>query len=163
MRFGMAEVATVSCATPPDGLCVRALNPSPPRIFGCELGGVLPLPCGLDGPVLGLWPDGELARRMFSPGACLADRTRTTDRAIETDAHYRIAGDISAGRPSDAGLPLRTARLVRLLIDQEGTQVIPFPRLMLVAIGPKGRAHHINLMRSLGGDQELGIDIAAVK
>jgi hypothetical protein len=36
MCFGMAAVATVSYATPPDGLLVRALNPGPPGVYGAD-------------------------------------------------------------------------------------------------------------------------------
>jgi hypothetical protein len=36
-------------------------------------------------------------------------------------------------------------------------------RLPLRAIGAKGRAHHIDLMPGLGGDQELGIHIATIE
>ena len=34
---------------------------------------------------------------------------------------------------------------------------------MLSAIGPKGGAHHINVILALCGDQEIGIHIAAVE
>ena len=98
---------------------MRGLNARPPGIVGRERGRLLPLPCGLDRLVMGLRPDGELARRIFSQGARLADRTRATGRGMETNAHHGVAGDIPAWRPSDAGLPLGTARLVRFPIDQE--------------------------------------------
>jgi hypothetical protein len=115
----MANVATLSQTTPPDGLCVRALNARPPGIVGRERGRLLPLPCGFDRLVMGLRPDGELALRMFRLGARLADRTRATGRGMETNAHHGVAGDIPAWRPSDAGLPWGTARLARLPFDQE--------------------------------------------
>jgi hypothetical protein len=41
MRFGLAEVTTLSHATPPDSLGVRALNPGPLGILGRELGSLL--------------------------------------------------------------------------------------------------------------------------
>jgi hypothetical protein len=62
MRFGLADVTTLSYATPPDSLGVRALNSGPLGILGRALGGLLPLPCGLDRLMVGLRPDGELAR-----------------------------------------------------------------------------------------------------
>ena len=163
MRFGLADVATLSYTTAPDGLRVRALNPSPPGVFSFELGGFLPLPRGLDGLVEDLRPDGELARRSFGPGACLADRGGTTDHGIETDAHDGVAGDIPARSPCDAGLPLGTVRLVGLPIDHERLEVITLSGPPLVAIGAKGWAHDIDLMVGLSGDQEFGIHIAAVE
>ena len=152
MRFGVADVTTLSHATPPDSLGVRALNPGPLGILGRELGGLLPLPCGLDRLVMGLRPDGELARCIFGLGARLADRTRTTGRGLETDAHHGIAGDIPAWSPSDAGVSLWAARLVRLPIDPERAQVIPFPGPALVALGPEGGPHDIDLVGGLSGD-----------
>ena len=142
---------------------MRPLNPGPPGILGGELGGLLPLPRGLDRLVMGLRPDGELARRIFGLGARLADRTGATGRGMETDAHHGIAGDIPAWRPSDAGLPLGTAGLLRLPIDHEGAQIIALARPPLVAIRPEGWADDVDLMRGLGGDEEFGIDIAAVE
>jgi hypothetical protein len=127
MHFGLTAAATLSYATPPDGLRLRALNPGPLGILDRELGGRLLLPCGLDRLMVGLRPDGELARCIFGLSACLADRTRPTGRGMETDAHHGIAGDILAWRPSDAGLALRAARLVRLPIHPERAQVIPSP------------------------------------
>jgi hypothetical protein len=98
-RFGLTEVAALSYARPPDGLRLHAFNPGPPGVLGGKRSRLLPLPCGLDGLVMGLRPHGELARRMFYPGARLADRTRPTGRSMETDAHHGIAGDIPAWRP----------------------------------------------------------------
>ena len=60
-------------------------------------------------------------------------------------------------------MALGTARLLGLPIDDKGLQVIAFARPPLPAIGPKGRPDHIDLMLGLGGDQEVGIHIAAVE
>jgi hypothetical protein len=110
-----------------------------------------------------LWPDGELVGRIVGLGARLADRTATTGRGMEADAYHGIARDIPAWGPLDAGLPLGAAGLLGLPIDDEGAQIIPLARPPLVAIRPKGRADHVDLMRGVGGDESLGIDIAAVE
>ena len=106
---------------------MRALNPSPPGVLGRELGGLLPLPCGLDRLVMGLRPDGQLARGIFGLGARRADRTGATSRGMEPDAHHGVARDIPAWSPADAGVALGAARLVRLPIDAERAQVYPSP------------------------------------
>jgi hypothetical protein len=77
-----------------NALGVRALDPGPPGILSLKLGGLLPLPGGLDRLVLGLRPDRELAGGVFGPGAYLASRTGAAGRPIEADAHDGIAGDI---------------------------------------------------------------------
>jgi hypothetical protein len=46
MGLGQPAVPGPAQATPPDGLRMRALNPSPPSVFDGELGGLLPLPRG---------------------------------------------------------------------------------------------------------------------
>jgi hypothetical protein len=138
MGLGQPAVLGPAQATPPDGLRMRALNPSPPSVFDCELGGLLPLPRGLDRLVEGLRPDGELARRIFGLGARRADRTGATGHGMETDAHHGITRDIPAWRSSDAGVSLGTAGLLRLPIDHESTQIIALACPPLMAIGPKG-------------------------
>ncbi len=138
MGLGQPAVPGPAQATPPDGRRMRALNPRPSGVFGCELGGLLPLPRGLDRLVEGLWPDGALARRIVGLGARRADRTGATGRGMEPDAHHWITRDIPAWRPSDAGVSLGTAGVLRLPIDHEGTQIIALACPPLMAIGPKG-------------------------
>src|SRR5687768_2903886 len=116
MGLGQPAVPGAAQATPPDGLRMRALNPSPPGVFDCGLGGLLPLPRGVDRLVEGLRPDGELARRIFGLGARRADRTGATGRGMEPDAHHWITRDIPAWHPSDAGVSLGTAGVLRLPI-----------------------------------------------
>jgi hypothetical protein len=60
-------------------------------------------------------------------------------------------------------MALGAARLLGLPIDDKGLEVIAFPFPPLPAVGPKRWTNHINLMLSLGGDQEVRIDIAAVE
>ena len=59
-------------------------------------------------------------------------------------------------------MPLGTAGLVGLPIQDEGLQVIAVGDLVLPTIGPKGRPDHIDLVL-LRGHQEVGIHIAAVE
>jgi hypothetical protein len=162
-RFGLTDVATLSYATSPDGLRLRALNPGPLGILRRELGSLLPSPCGVDRLVIGLRPDGEWARGIFGLGARLADRTRPTGRRMAPDAHHGIAGDIPAWRPSTAGLPLRTVGLWRLPVEDEGAQIIALARSPLVAVRPEGWAHDIALVDGLSGDEQRGIAIATIE
>jgi hypothetical protein len=60
-------------------------------------------------------------------------------------------------------MPLGTARLVCLPIDDKGLEVIALARQPLPAIGAKGWSKHIDLMLGLGGDQEIGIHIATIE
>jgi hypothetical protein len=65
--------------------------------------------------------------------------------------------------PVDTGVALGTAGLLGLLLDDKGLQVIAVPFSPLPTIGPERRTHHIELMRRLGGDQEVGVPRAAVE
>jgi hypothetical protein len=65
--------------------------------------------------------------------------------------------------PIDAGMALGTVRLLGVPIDDKGLQVIALARPSLPGIGPKGWPDDIDLVRGLGGNQEVGIDIAAVE
>ena len=153
MCFGVADVTTLAQATPPDGLRLRALNSGALGVLGGELGGLLPLPCGLDRLVMGLRPDGELPRRSFGLGARRADRTGAAGRGMEPDAHHGITRNISAWHPSDAGLPLGTAGVLRLPVDDEGAHLIALAGPPLMAIRPKRGADHVDLMLGVGGDE----------
>jgi hypothetical protein len=150
MCFGVADVTTLAQATPPDGLRLRALNSGALGVLGGELGGLLPLPCGLDRLVMGLRPDGELPRRIFGLGARRADWTGAAGRGMEPDAHHGIARDIPAWRPSEAGLPLGTAGVLRLPVNDEGAQIIALACPPLVVIRPKRGADHVDLMLGVG-------------
>ena len=163
MGFGVADVTTLAQATPPDGLRLRALNPGPPGVLGGEFGGLLPWPRRLDGLVLGLRPDGQLARGVFGLGARRAHRAGTARRAVEANTHDWIARHIPPWRPSEAGLPLGTAGVLRLPVDDEGAQIIALACPPLMAIRPKRGADHVDLMLGVGGDQEVRIDRAAIE
>jgi hypothetical protein len=96
-------------------------------------------------------------------GALPAGETAATGGPVKPDADDRIARDIVSRPPVDTGMTLGTARLLGLLIDDKGLEVIAFACPPLPAVGPKRRTNHIDLMRPLGGDQELRIHIAAVE
>jgi hypothetical protein len=117
MRFGQPEIARPAQATAANALGVRALDPGPPGILSLKLGGLLPLPGGLDRLVLGFRPDRELAGGVFGPGAYLARRTGATGRPIEADTHDGIAGDIPSRGPFHTRLPLWTTRLLRFPLN----------------------------------------------
>jgi hypothetical protein len=101
--------------------------------------------------VLGLQPDGELARCIFGWGTRLANWAGATGQAMEADTYNRIARNIPPWRPSDAGLPLGTVRLLSGLIDDKGLQVIALVCPSLPTTGPKGRPDDIDLVAGLGG------------
>ena len=112
---------------------------------------------------MGLQPDGELPWGAFRRGARTAGGTRATGGPVKPDADDGITRDIMSRPPVDTGMALGTVRLLRLPIQDKGLQVIAFPGPLLPAIGPKGGTDHIDLMPGLGGDQEVGIDIAAIE
>jgi hypothetical protein len=116
MGFGQPEISGPAEAAPPDALRVRALTPRPLGILGGELGGLLPLPCGLDGLVVGLRPNRELAGGVFRPRTRPPSRTRTAGHRVKADAPDGIPGDIPARGLLDTGLSLGTAGLFGLPI-----------------------------------------------
>jgi hypothetical protein len=65
--------------------------------------------------------------------------------------------------PMDTGIALGTVRLLGVPINDKGLQVMALARPSLPAIGPKGRPDDIDLVRGLGGNQKVGIHIAAVE
>jgi hypothetical protein len=157
------QIPTLTEVKAPDALRQATLDPCPQGILGFELGGFLPLAGGLDRLVVGLGPDRELARGAFRRGSRLTGGTCATGGAVKPDANHGIARDIVARSPVDAGLSLRTARLLRLPIQDKGLHVIALSALLWSAIGPKGGAHHIDVILGLCGDQAIGIHIAAVE
>ena len=140
-----------------------ALHPRPQGVLSFELGGLLALASGLERLMVRLQADGELPWGVFRRGARPTGGIRATGESVEPDAHDRIARHIVSRSPVDTGLSLRAARLLGLPIDDKGLQVIALPFPPLPAVGPKRRTNHIDLMLSLGGDQEVRIDIAAVE
>ena len=162
MGVGVADVTTWAQAPPPDGLRLRALDSGTLGVLGGECGGGLPWPCGWDGLVLGLRPAGALPRGLLGLGARRADWTGAAGRALASDAHPGIARDIPAGRPSDAGVPLGTAGVLRLPVDDEGAQSIAWACPPLMTIRPQRGADHVDLMLGVGGDESGGIHRAAI-
>jgi hypothetical protein len=109
--------------------------------------------------VVRLQPDRELAWSAARLGARLAGRARTTRGPIEPDVNHRVARDIMARSPMDAGLALGTARMLDLPIDDKSLEGVASPFPPLPTVGSKRRNLHIDLMLALGGDQEVRIDI----
>jgi hypothetical protein len=60
-------------------------------------------------------------------------------------------------------MALGTRRLLGVPIEHQGLEIIALAGLMLAAIRPTGRSHHIALILALRRDEEVGIDIAAVE
>jgi hypothetical protein len=99
MRICEPNIAGPAQATAPDPLGVRAFDPGPPGVLGGERGGLLPLPRGVDGLMVGLQPDGELARRRSRGGARLTGGTGTTRGPVKPDANHGITRDIPSRPP----------------------------------------------------------------
>jgi hypothetical protein len=102
-----------------EGIAHGVLNPRTPGIVGGERGRLLPLPCGLDGLVLGLRPHGELARRMFS--RVHAWRTGHA-RQVEAWKRMRTTGSPETSRPGVHLMlvyPWGQRAWARLPVDQE--------------------------------------------
>jgi hypothetical protein len=69
-----------------------------------------------------------------------------TGGPVKPDTNDRIARDIAAWRPFHTPMPLGTLGLLGVPMNDKGLQVIAMFDLMLPAIGPKGRPHHIDLV-----------------
>jgi hypothetical protein len=163
VRACQPDVSTVAQIKASRALREATLHPGPQGISGFERRRLLALPRRLDGLVVDLRPDGELPRGIFRRGARPTGRTRATGRSVKPNANHGIARDIMSRPPVDAGLALRTARLLGVLIQDKGLQIVALTGVMLPAIGAEGGPHYIDLMLGLGCHQEVGIDIAAVE
>ena len=124
MRACQAKVATVAEIKAPDALREAALDARPERILGFKLRRLLALSCGLHRFVVGLGSDRELPRGIFRRRAHLTGGTGATGGPVKTDPKHRIAGDIVAWGPFDTRMPLGTAGLVGVPIQDESLQVI---------------------------------------
>src|SRR5215831_2756761 len=71
VRAREADGPTPAEIEAPDPLRQAALHPGSQRILGCELRRLLALPRGLERLMVGLQPDGELARSRLRGGARL--------------------------------------------------------------------------------------------
>ena len=146
VRARQPKVATPAQIKAPDALREATLHPGPQGVLGFELRRLLPLAGGLDGLMVGLGADRELAWSAFRRGARRTGGTRATGGSVKPDADDRITRHIASRPPVDAGMALGTARLLGLPIQDKGLQIIALSGLMLPAIGPKGGADHIDVM-----------------
>ena len=124
MRARQAAVATLAHSKAPDALREAALDTRPERILLFELGRLLALAGSLHRLMVRLGADGELAWRIFGGGTDVTSGTGATGGLVKTDPEHRIAGDIMAWGPFDTRVPLRTAGLVGLPIQDESLQGI---------------------------------------
>jgi hypothetical protein len=122
------------------------LNTRPQGILRGELRRLLALPRGLERLVVGLQPDRELAWGAFRCGTRLAGGARTTRGPVEPDADDRVARDITRRPPIDAGMPLGTARLLGVPIDDReyclsNYILVCFPIMLVVTRAIGGGKH----------------------
>ena len=89
--------------------------------------------------------------------------TDTTRGPVKPNAEHWIPRDIAPRPPVDTGMPLRIVGLLGIPIQHKCLQGIALSGLMLTAIRPKGRTHHIDLILVLRGHEEVGIHGAAVE
>src|SRR2546426_5477036 len=115
-----AAVTTLAQIKAPDALREAALDARPERILLFELGRLLALTGGLHRLMVRLGADGELAWRIFGGGTDVTGGTDATGGLVKPDPKHRIAGDIVAWGPFDTGMPLGTAGLVGVPIQDEG-------------------------------------------
>jgi hypothetical protein len=156
LRAHQAQLPTPAEIKAPDPLREATLNPCAQRIRRGELRRLLALPCGLKRLMVGLRPDRQLAGRCMRGGARLAGGTGATGGPVKPDADDRTPRHITPRPPG-------TVHLLGVPIDDKGLEVIAFSGPPLPAVGPKRRTNYIDLMRPLGGDQEVGIHIAGVE
>jgi len=143
---------------------VAPLDPRPQRVLRFALGYCLALPRGLDRLVGGVQRARELAGSRARRGTRPSGGIHATGGPVATDADDRIARHIAARPPVDAGLPLRTVRLLGVLIYHKGLQGIALAVLPLPAVGrPQAGPHDVELRVRLGGDQEVRLHTAAVE
>jgi hypothetical protein len=140
-----------------------ALHSRPQGVLRCDLGGLLAVAGGLECLMVRLQPDGELPWGVWRGGARPTGGARATRGSVKPDTNHGIARHIVSRSPVDTGMALGAARLLRLPSDDKGLQVIALPFPPLPAVGPERRTHHFDLMLSLGSDQEVRVDIAAVE
>jgi hypothetical protein len=91
VRAREADVPTPAEIEAPDPLRKAALHSGSQRILGVELRRVLALPRGLKRLMVGLQPDGELARSALRRGARRTGGTRATGGSVTPEANHRIA------------------------------------------------------------------------
>jgi hypothetical protein len=163
VRASQPKVPTPAQIKASDPLQEAALDPCPQGVLDFEVYRLLPLACGQERLMVDLWADRELAGGCLGGGALPAGGTRATGGPVNPDTNDRIARHIVPRPPVDTGMALGTARLPGLPIDDKGLKVIAFPFPPLPTIGPERRTNHIDLMRCLGCDQEVGVHIAAVE
>jgi hypothetical protein len=160
---GQSDIATPAEIEATYTLRQGALHAGPQGILGFKLRRLLPLSRGLHGHMLRLRPDGQLAWRLFGPGAGTAHLTSTTRRGIKTNTHDRPPAHIMARSPFNTGVPLGTTRLLGRPIESKSLDTIALAGAMLATIGAKRRTDHVNVMQVLGTGEELGIHIATVE
>lgn len=158
-----AQIPTPAQIEASRALRETALHSRPQGILCGELRRLLALPRGLECLVVGLQPDRKLAWSSARRGARPPGGARPTRGPVEPDANDRVARGIVARSPIDAGMALRTVRLLGLPIEDKGLEVVALSFPPLPTVGAKRRTNHIDLMLGLGGDQEVRIDIPAVE
>src|SRR5688500_4781193 len=146
VRARQAAVATLAQIKAPDALREAALHARPEPLLLFERGGLLALAGGLPRFMVGLGADGELAWRIFGGGTDVTSGTGATGGQDKADPKHRIAGDIVAWSRYDTRMPMGTAGLVGVPIQDAGLQIVALGNHVLPTIGAKGWANHINLV-----------------
>ena len=91
MRACQPKVPTLTEVKAASALREAAFDPCPQSVLDFEVYRLLPLACGLDGLMVRLRSDGELAWSAFRRGARRTGGTRATGRSAKPDANDRIA------------------------------------------------------------------------
>jgi hypothetical protein len=163
VRRCQPDVSTAAQINASRALREATLDPCPQGVWGFEFRRLLALPRGLDGLVVGVQPDRELAWGAFRRGTRRAGGARTTSRSVKPNANHGIARRVVSRPPVDAGMALGTARLLGVPIQDKGLSIVALAGVMWPAIGADGGPHPIDLMLGLGRHQAVGIPRAAVK
>jgi hypothetical protein len=91
VRACQPQVPTLTEVKAPGTLREATRDPGPQRVVDVEVYRPLPLAGGLDGLVVGLRPDGEVAWGVFRRGARRTGGTRAAGGPGTPEAHHRIA------------------------------------------------------------------------
>jgi hypothetical protein len=89
VRACQPQVPTLTEVKAPGTLREATLDPGPQSVLDFEVYRLLPLACGLDGLVVGLRPDGELAWSAFRRGARRTGGTRAAGGPVKPDANRK--------------------------------------------------------------------------
>ncbi len=161
--FGQAEITSTAEASVADGVGEGAFNASPGGIGMLKGGSVLFTTPLLDGLMLRLGTQREVARCIGRTGATGAERTGGTMAGCEADVNDRIAVLVMGLRPFLRGMALWTGDAFGLPVDEKMGHVVGFGGEGLPAMVRGHGSNHVELVVVLALGQQATIHIAGIE